>query len=108
MSLKRRIHEFLGGSKMAALSAGAKAPAFALQSTDGKKTESRGCAEKRPGGGGLFQSELPHLPVHCPVPGTPARKLQRRKLHLLGHFARRRPGHSRILSGIRRRIPLRD
>jgi peroxiredoxin len=31
------MHEFLGGSKMAALPAGAKAPAFALQSTDGTK-----------------------------------------------------------------------
>jgi peroxiredoxin len=60
MSLKRRIHDFLGGSKMSALPAGAKAPAFALQSTDGKKLSLADALKKGPVVAAFFK-------VNCPT-----------------------------------------
>jgi peroxiredoxin len=59
MSLKRRIREFLGGSKMAALPAGAKAPAFALQSTDGKNSSLADALKKGPVVAAFFKVSCP-------------------------------------------------
>src|SRR6202021_2298047 len=66
MSLKRRIHEFLGGSKMAALPPGAKAPAFALQSTDGKKLNLADALKKGPVVAAFFKRSLPPRPFTAP------------------------------------------
>ena len=66
MSLKRRIHEFLGGSKMAALSAGAKAPAFALQSTDGKKLNLADALKKGPVVAAFFKVSCPTCQFTAP------------------------------------------
>src|SRR5271168_404020 len=59
MSLKRRMQEFLGGSKMAALSAGAKAPAFVLQSTDGKNSTLADALKKGPVVAAFFKVSCP-------------------------------------------------
>jgi peroxiredoxin len=59
MSLKRRIHEFLGGSKMAPLPAGAKAPAFALQSADGTKLNLADALKKGPVVAAFFKVSCP-------------------------------------------------
>jgi peroxiredoxin len=66
MSLKRRIHEFLGGSKMAALTAGAKAPAFALQSTDGNKSSLADALEKGPVVAAFFKVSCPTCQFTAP------------------------------------------
>jgi peroxiredoxin len=66
MSLKRRIHEFLGGSKMAALPAGAKAPAFALQSTDGKKLNLADALKKGPVVAAFFKVSCPTCQFTAP------------------------------------------
>jgi peroxiredoxin len=66
MSLKRRIHEFLGGSKMAALPAGAKAPAFALQSVDGKKLNLADALKKGPVVAAFFKVSCPTCQFTAP------------------------------------------
>jgi peroxiredoxin len=66
MSLKRRIHELLGGSKMSALSAGAKAPAFALQSTDGKKLNLADALKKGPVVAAFFKVSCPTCQFTAP------------------------------------------
>src|SRR5580692_7991224 len=66
MSLKRRIHEFLGGSKMTALPAGAKAPAFALQSTDGKKLNLADALKKGPVVAAFFKVSCPTCQFTAP------------------------------------------
>jgi peroxiredoxin len=66
MSLKRRIHEFLGGSKMAALPAGAKAPPFALQSADGKKLNLADALKKGPLVAAFFKVSCPTCQFTAP------------------------------------------
>src|SRR5271154_5905532 len=66
MSLKRRIHEFLGGSKMAAPPAGAKAPAFALQSADGKKLNLADALKKGPVVAAFFKVSCPTCQFAAP------------------------------------------
>jgi peroxiredoxin len=66
VSLKRRIHEFLGGNKMAALSAGAKAPAFALQGTDGKKSSLADALKKGPVVAAFFKVSCPTCQFTAP------------------------------------------
>src|SRR5271168_3619953 len=66
MSLKRRMQEFLGGSKMAALTAGAKAPAFALQSTDGKKSSLADALKKGPVVAAFFKVSCPTCQFTAP------------------------------------------
>jgi peroxiredoxin len=66
VSLKRRIREFLGGSKMAALSAGAKAPAFALQSTNGKKSALADALKKGPVVAAFFKVSCPTCQFTAP------------------------------------------
>src|SRR5271156_3775688 len=66
MSLKRRIHELLGGSKMAALPAGAKAPAFALQSVDGKKLNLADALKKGPVVAAFFKVSCPTCQFTAP------------------------------------------
>jgi peroxiredoxin len=66
MSLKRRIHEFLGGSKMAALPAGAKAPTFALQSVDGKKLNLADALTKGPVVAAFFKVSCPTCQFTAP------------------------------------------
>jgi peroxiredoxin len=66
MSLKRRIHELWGGSKMAALSAGAKAPAIALQSTDGKKSSLADALKKGPVVAAFFKVSCPTCQFTAP------------------------------------------
>src|SRR6202041_1422908 len=63
---KRRMHEFLGGSKMAVLSAGAKAPAFALQSADGKKTNLADALKKGPVVAAFFKVSCPTCQFTAP------------------------------------------
>src|SRR6202041_1104823 len=63
---KRRMHEFLGGSKMAVLSAGAKAPAFALQSADGKKTNLADALKKGPVVAAFFKVSCPTCQFSAP------------------------------------------
>src|SRR6202453_3589572 len=60
------MHEFLGGSKMAALSAGAKAPAFALQSTDGKKSSLADALKKGPVVAAFFKVSCPTCQFTAP------------------------------------------
>jgi peroxiredoxin len=66
MSLKRRIHEFLGGSKMAALPAGAKAPAFTLQSADGKALSLGDALKKGPVIAAFFKVSCPTCQFTAP------------------------------------------
>jgi peroxiredoxin len=66
VSLKRRIYEFLGGSKMAALSVGAKAPTFALQNTDGKKASLADALEKGPVVAAFFKVSCPTCQFTAP------------------------------------------
>src|ERR1700689_2884557 len=66
MNLKRRIHELLGGSKMAALLPGAKAPAFALQSTDGKKLNLADALKKGPVVAAFFKVSCPTCQFTAP------------------------------------------
>jgi peroxiredoxin len=66
MSLKRRIHEFLGGSKMAALEAGAKAPTFTLQSADGKKLNLADALKKGPVVAAFFKVSCPTCQFAAP------------------------------------------
>jgi peroxiredoxin len=66
VSLKRRIHEFLGGSKMAALTAGAKAPPFALQSTDGQKSSLADALKKGPVVAAFFKVSCPTCQFTAP------------------------------------------
>jgi peroxiredoxin len=66
MSLKRRIHEFLGGSKMAALSAGAKAPTFSLQSTDGRELNLADALKKGPVVAAFFKVSCPTCQFAAP------------------------------------------
>src|SRR5271165_2163593 len=66
MSLKRRIHELLGGSKMAALPAGAKAPAFALQSADGKTLNLADALKKGPVVAAFFKVSCPTCQFTAP------------------------------------------
>jgi peroxiredoxin len=66
MSLKRRVHEFLGESKMAALPAGAKAPAFALQSADGKKLNLADALKKGPVVAAFFKVSCPTCQFTAP------------------------------------------
>jgi peroxiredoxin len=66
MSLKRRIHEFLGGTKMSALPAGAKAPAFALQSADGKKLNLADALKKGPVVAAFFKVSCPTCQFTAP------------------------------------------
>jgi peroxiredoxin len=66
MSLKRGIHEFLGGSKMAALPAGVKAPAFALQSADGKKLNLADALKKGPVVVAFFKVSCPTCQFTAP------------------------------------------
>ena len=88
MSLKRRIHEFLGGSKMAALPAGSKAPAFALQSTDGKRLNLADALKKGPVVAAFFKASCPTCQFTAPF------------LERLGSDSREagcsRPGNRRI------------
>jgi peroxiredoxin len=60
------MHEFLGGSKMAALSAGAKAPAFALQSADGKKASLADALKKGPVVAAFFKVSCPTCQFTAP------------------------------------------
>jgi peroxiredoxin len=60
------MHEFLGGSKMAALSAGAKAPAFALQSADGKKSSLADALKKGPVVAAFFKVSCPTCQFTAP------------------------------------------
>src|SRR6202451_2209946 len=66
MNLKRRIHELLGGSKMAALLPGAKAPAFALQSTDEKKLNLADALKKGPVVAAFFKVSCPTCQFSAP------------------------------------------
>jgi peroxiredoxin len=66
VSLKRRVREFLGGSKMAALPAGAKAPAFILQSTDGKKSSLADALKKGPVVAAFFKVSCPTCQFTAP------------------------------------------
>jgi peroxiredoxin len=66
MSLKSRIHEFLGGSKMSALPTGAKAPAFALQSADGKKLNLADALKKGPVVAAFFKVSCPTCQFTAP------------------------------------------
>jgi peroxiredoxin len=66
MSLKRRSHEFLGGSKMAALPAGAKAPVFSLQSADGKKLNLADALKKGPVVAAFFKASCPTCQFTAP------------------------------------------
>src|SRR5271155_3227879 len=66
MSLKRRMQEFLGGSKMAALPACAKAPAFALQSTEGKKASLADALKKGPVVAAFFKVSCPTCQFSAP------------------------------------------
>src|SRR5271165_4714970 len=66
MSLKRRIHELLGGSKMAALTAGAKAPGFELQSADGKKLALADALKKGPVVAAFFKVSCPTCQFTAP------------------------------------------
>jgi peroxiredoxin len=66
VSLKRRIHDLLGGSKMAALPAGAKAPAFRLQSTDGKKFSLADALRKGPVVAAFFKVSCPTCQFTAP------------------------------------------
>jgi peroxiredoxin len=60
MSLKRHIREILGGNKMAALPAGAKAPAISLQDMTGKTLTLAEALKKGPVVAAFFK-------VSCPV-----------------------------------------
>jgi peroxiredoxin len=60
------MHQFLGGSKMAALSAGAKAPAFALQSADGKKASLADALKKGPVVAAFFKVSCPTCQFTAP------------------------------------------
>jgi peroxiredoxin len=60
------MHQFLGGSKMAALSAGAKAPAFALQSADGKKASLADALKKGPVLAAFFKVSCPTCQFTAP------------------------------------------
>jgi peroxiredoxin len=66
MNLKRLIHELLGGSKMAALPAGAKAPAFALRNTDGKKASLTDALKKGPVVAAFFKVSCPTCQFTAP------------------------------------------
>jgi peroxiredoxin len=66
MSLKRRMHELLGGSKMAALPAGANAPAFALQSTDGMISSLADALKKGPVVAAFFKVSCPTCQFTAP------------------------------------------
>jgi peroxiredoxin len=66
MSLKQHIHEFLGGSKMAALPAGAKAPAFTLRGTDGKKSSLAEALKKGPVVAAFFKVSCPTCQFTAP------------------------------------------
>jgi peroxiredoxin len=66
VSLKRRIHEFLGGRKMAPLSAGAKAPAFELPSTNGKKSALADALKKGPVVAAFFKVSCPTCQFTAP------------------------------------------
>jgi peroxiredoxin len=66
VTLKRRIHEFLGGSKMAALPTGAKAPAFALQSSDGKKLTLADALNRGPVVAAFFKVSCPTCQFTAP------------------------------------------
>jgi peroxiredoxin len=60
------MHEFLGGSKMAALSAGAKAPAFVLRSADGKKASLADALKKGPVVAAFFKVSCPTCQFTAP------------------------------------------
>src|SRR6204780_3791555 len=60
------MHEFLGGSKMAALLPGAKAPAFTLQSTDGKKSSLADALKKGPVVAAFFKVSCPTCQFTAP------------------------------------------
>src|SRR5580698_9736014 len=60
------MREFLGGSKMAALSAGAKAPEFALQSADGKKASLADALKKGPVVAAFFKVSCPTCQFSAP------------------------------------------
>src|SRR5580692_714896 len=60
------MREFLGGSKMAALSAGAKAPAFALESADGKKASLTDALKKGPVVAAFFKVSCPTCQFTAP------------------------------------------
>src|ERR1700723_3236907 len=66
MSLRRHIRDFLGGSKMAALPPGAKAPAFALQSTDGTKSSLADALKKGPVVAAFFKVSCPTCQFAAP------------------------------------------
>jgi peroxiredoxin len=66
MSLKRRVHEFLGGTKMSALPVGAKAPTFALQSADGTKLNLADALEKGPVVAAFFKVSCPTCQFTAP------------------------------------------
>src|ERR1700723_4689622 len=66
MSLRRHIRDFLGGSKMAALPPGAKAPAFTLQSTDGTKSSLADALKKGPVVAGFFKVSCPTCQFAAP------------------------------------------
>jgi peroxiredoxin len=66
MSLKRRMHELFGGSKMAALTAGEKAPAFTLQSMDGKKSSLADALKKGPVVAAFFKVSCPTCQFTAP------------------------------------------
>jgi peroxiredoxin len=66
MNLEGRIHKFLGGSNMAALPAGAKAPAFALQSADGKKLNLADALKKGPVVAAFFKVSCPTCQFTAP------------------------------------------
>jgi peroxiredoxin len=60
------MHEFLGGSKMAALPVGAKAPAFTLQGTDGKKSSLADALKKGPVVAAFFKVSCPTCQFTAP------------------------------------------
>jgi peroxiredoxin len=64
--VKRRIREFLGGNKMSALPAGAKAPPFALQNTDGKKASLADALKKGPVVAAFFKVSCPTCQFTAP------------------------------------------
>jgi peroxiredoxin len=66
MSLRRRIQEFLGGSTMPALPPGAKAPAFTLESSDGKKLNLADALKKGPVVTAFFKVSCPTCQFTAP------------------------------------------
>jgi peroxiredoxin len=66
MSLKRRLHEILGGKKMAALAAGTKAPAISLRDMNGKTVTLADALKKGPVVAAFFKVSCPTCQFTAP------------------------------------------